>query len=221
MSKLLKNGFSIYKIFLKNKIAMAVMMLVSGVMMFIAALKGNGNDTVAMPLGITLAGAALTFWSFYKVGRIRSEMEALKEAAARENMGLTLFLQISETILYLIVTGLGIFLLINQNFMDKILNLMAGGFTTLNGVLGAINLYKRREQRDLRFWLRTALTVVELVLGPCFIFMSDGIEIGWYVAMGALTTVAGTLEVISALTPEHLKSTVQDGKDIVRIIKEK
>lgn len=221
MSKLLKRGISIYKIFLKNKIAMSLMMLVSGVMMFIAALKGNGNDTVAMPLGITIAGALLSCWSFYKVGRIRSEMDISREDVERENFGAVLFLQIGESLLYLVVAALGIFLLINQDFMDKILNLMAGGFTTLNGVLGIINLYKRRGQRDVRFWLRLALTVVELILGPCFIFMSDSIEVGWYVAMGALTMVAGTLEVISALTPERLKSTMQDGKDIVKIIKEK
>ena len=214
-------GISIYKIFLRNKIAMAVMMLVSGVRMFIAALKGNGNDTVAMPLGITIAGALLTLWSCYKVGRIRSDMEANKEVASRESMGLALFLQVGETVLYLVVAGIGIFLLINQDFMDKILNLMAGGFTTLNAVIGSINLYKRREQRNVRFFGRLVLTIVEYILGLCFIFMSDSIEVGWYVAMGALTMVAGTLEVISALTPEHLRSTVQDGKDIVRIIKEK
>ena len=184
MSKLLKRGISIYKIFLRNKIAMSFMMLVSGVMMFIAALQGKGNDTVAMPLGITVAGALLTFWSCYKVGRIRSEMEANREAADRESMGLALFLQVGETVLYLVVAGLGIFLLINQNFMDKILNLMAGGFTTLNAVIGSINLFKRREQRDMRFWGRLALTIVEYILGLSFIFMSDSIEVGWYVAMG-------------------------------------
>ena len=39
--------------------------------------------------------------------------------------------------------------------------------------------------------------------------------------MGILTTVAGTIEVISALTMDNIKSTVKDGKDIVRIMKEK
>lgn len=219
MSKALKRGLSIYKIFLKNKIAMSVMMLVSGVMMFIAALQGKGNDTVAMPLGITVAGVVFSALSFYRVGRIKSDLDRAEDEGARSTQKIALFTQAAETVLYLIVAGLGIFLLINQSFMDKILNLMAGGFTTLNGVLGVINLYKRREQRNLRFWLRATLTVVELILGPCFIFMSDGIEIGWYVAMGALTMVAGTLEVISALTPEHLKSTMQDGKDIVKILK--
>ena len=220
MSKALKRGLSIYKIFLKNKIAMSVMMLVSGVMMFIAAIQGKGNDTFMMPLGITVAGVVFSALSFYKIGRIKSDLDRTRDENERSTYKIALFTQGAETLLYLVVAGLGIFLLINQSFMNKILNLMAGGFTTLNGVLGTINLYKRREQRNVRFWLRLVLTVVELVLGLCFVFMSDGIEIGWYVAMGALTIVAGTLEVISALTPETIRGTVQDGKDIVKILKD-
>ncbi len=188
--------------------------------MFIAAIQGKGNDTFMMPLGITVAGVVFSALSFYKIGRIKSDLDRTRDENERSTYKIALFTQGAETLLYLVVAGLGIFLLINQSFMNKILNLMAGGFTTLNGVLGTINLYKRREQRNVRFWLRLVLTVVELVLGLCFVFMSDGIEIGWYVAMGALTIVAGTLEVISALTPETIRGTVQDGKDIVKILKD-
>lgn len=199
---------------------MSLMMLFSGVMMFIAALKGNGNDTVAMPLGITVAGVLFTACSFYKIGRMKADLERIEDRKERSAQKTAFFMQVGETLIYVVVAGLGIFLLINQSFMNKVLNLMAGGFTTLNGVLGIIYIYKNRHERDIRRSLKVILTIVELILGPYFIFMSDSIEIGWYVAMGALTTVAGTIEVISALTPESIKSTVQDGKDIVRILKD-
>ena len=221
MSKLLKRGFSIYKIFLKNKIAMAVMMLVSGVMMFVAALQGKGNDTVAMPLGITAAGACLTFWSFYKIGYIRASFGADKTDDERTVSRVAMFSQIGETILYLAVAVVGVFLLLNQDFVNRVLNLMAGGFTTLNGVLGVVALVKMyKNEQNLRFWFKLILTVVELLMGVYFLVNSDMTGGGWYIAMGALTTVAGTIEVISALTPESIRSTMQDGKDIVKILKD-
>lgn len=221
MNKVVTRGFSIYKIFLKNKIAMALMMFIPGVMMLIGALNGRGNDTVAMPLGITSAGAIFTCWSFYKIGRIRADMIYMKEGPQKDDLGMVMFLQVGETLIYLTVVGVGIFLLINQGFMDKVLNLMAGGFTTLNAVIGAIDTYKRREEKNFRWWFKLVLTVVEAVFGPYFVINSDFISTEWYIAMGSLTAVAGAMEVIAALTPDSIKSTIQDGKDIVSIIKEK
>lgn len=195
------------------------MMLVSGVMMFIAALQGKGNDTVAMPLGITVAGAFFTSWSFYKIGYIKSDLDKITDETEHSMQRTALFLQSLETTLYIIVLGVGMFLLLNQGFMNRVLNLMAGGFTTLNGVLGLVNTFRRRQNRDFRWWFKLVLTLIELGIGPYFLIFSDSVEGGWFIAMGALTTVAGTLEVISAITPESLKNTVQDGKDIVRILK--
>ena len=220
MSKLLKRGISIYKIFLKNKIAMSLMMLFSGIMMFIAALQGKGNDTLMMPLGITVAGAGVTFWSFYKIGYIRSDLSKIENENERSLQKMALLTQIAETLIYLVVAAVGVYLLLNQNLMNRVLNLMAGGFTTLNGVIGLVNVLKRLRERNLRFWFKVALTLVELFLGPYFLICCDTVEGGWFVAMGALTMVAGTLEVIAALSPESLRNTVQDGKDIVRILKE-
>lgn len=220
MSKLLKRGISIYLIFLKNKIAMSLMMLFSGIMMFIAALQGKGNDTVAMPLGITIAGAAITFWSFYKIGYIKSELDKIKDEKEHSLVKMSLYMQIGETLIYLIVAGIGVFLLLNQTLVNRFLNLMAGGFTTLNGALGIVKIIRRRNERNGFWWFRVILTVVELILGPYFLISCDSVEGGWFVAMGALTIVAGTIEVITALSPESIRSTMQDGKDIVKILKE-
>lgn len=220
MSKLLKRGIGIYKIFLKNKIAMSLMMLFSGIMMFIAALQGKGNDTFMMPLGITVGGAAVTFWSFYKIGYIKSELDKIEDKNERSLHKMALFAQVAETLIYLVVAAVGIYLLLNQNLMNRVLNLMAGGFTTLNGVIGVVNVVKRCRNRNPAWWLRLLLTAVELFLGPYFLASCDTVEGGWFVAMGALTIVAGTIEVIRALSPESLRNTVQDGKDIVRILKE-
>ena len=220
MSKLLKRGLSVYKIFLKNKIAMSVMMLVSGLMMFVAALQGKGNNTLAMPLGITIAGALITFWSFYRVGYIKANLDKIKDEDERAGAKMLLLMQIGETLIYLVVAAVGVYLLLNQSLVNRVLNLMAGGFTTLNGITGVINIVKRWQERDFRWWLKLVLTIVELVLGPYFLICCDTVEGGWFVAMGALTIVAGTIEVITALTPESIRSTMQDGKDIVRILKE-
>ena len=38
--------------------------------------------------------------------------------------------------------------------------------------------------------------------------------------MGILTTIAGTLEVASALNVKTIKSTIEDGKDIVKTLKD-
>lgn len=220
MNKLVKRGFSAYMVFLKDKLAMALMMFIPGVMMFLGALNGKGNDTVAMPLGITAAGSVFTFWACYQVGRIKTELDHLGERDDRRPMQKALILQILEGMLYLVVMVAGILLLINQGFVNKFLNLMSGGFTTLNGVLGAIKLFKRRDNKNYRWYFRLVLTLVELTVGPYYFFASDSISSGWFMTMAILTMVAGAVEVVSALTPENIRSSIKDGKDIVRILKD-
>lgn len=221
MNKLVKRGISAYKIFLKNKIAMALMMLFSGVMMFIAALNGKGNDTKTMPLAITAGGLVFAFWAFYRLGVLKANLDRLakEERQERESGRHTLILQIGETLLYVAIVGMGIFLLMNGNFMNKILNLMAGGFTTFNGVLGAINAYKYRDNKDFRWKFMLVLMAFELVIGPFFIFAPE-IDITGYIIMGVITTVAGIIEVINTLTMQNIKDTIKDGKDIIHIIKD-
>lgn len=221
MNSLVKRGFGVYRIFLKDKLAMSVMMLVSGVMMFVAALNGKGNDTVTMPLGITLAGAAFTFWSFYRIGYEKSQLDTAETEAERQIGRAAITMQIVETAVYLAVAAVGVFLLINHDFMNMMLNLMAGIFTTINGVTGVVTVAKTREHKDFRWWIKVVLSAVEIIMGPYFIFQANEVNIGWLTAMGVLTSVAGVLEVISALTPESIRSTAKDGQDIIRILKEK
>ena len=224
MDKYVKRGFGAYKIFLKNKLASSVMMFMSGIMMFIGAMNGNGNDTKSLPILITTIGVLLTLYATFRLGYIKARFDMVpKEDSVERNAGLNVILmQCLEILLYMVVAGVGVFLLSNEQFTDKVLNLMSGGFTTLNGVLGAIGLYKSRgeEEMDFKRKLRIGLTVVELILGPVFIFMSDSIGVGWYVVMGALTTVAGLIEVVTALTHENIDSTIEDGKKIVSMIKD-
>lgn len=222
MNKLVKRGLSAYKIFLKNKVASSIMMFMAGAMMFIAALNGHGNDTKSLPTLITSLGTILTLLAVYNLGYTKSNLDKLK-SDNREEKDLTrkaFFSQIVETLIYMLVAGLGIFLLSNEGFTNKILNLMAGGFTILNGVLGAINAYKNRENKDFRWKLMLVLVVFELIVGPYFIIASDSISINGYIIMGALTTIAGIIEVISAFTKENLKGTLNDGKKIVHIMKD-
>ena len=220
MNKLVKRGISVYKIFLKNKIAMSLMMLFSGIMMFIAAINGHGNDTKTMPLMITLAGAGFAFWSLYRLGCIKSDYEKITDRQEKVLQKRAIYLQIGEAAVYIIIAIVGIFLLINESFTDKVLNLMAGGFTTLNGVLGAIKVFKGRELKNFRWKFTLVLTIIELILGPIFIF-APTIDINGYIVMGALTSIAGTIEVISAFTMDNIKNTIKDGKDIARIVKDR
>ena len=220
MNKLVKRGISVYKIFLKNKIAMSLMMLFSGIMMFIAAINGHGNDTKTMPLMITLAGAGFAFWSLYRLGCIKSDYEKITDRQEKVLQKRAIYLQIGEAAVYVIIAVVGIFLLINESFTDKVLNLMAGGFTTLNGVLGAIKVFKGRELKNFRWKFTLVLTIIELILGPIFIF-APTIDINGYIVMGALTSIAGTIEVISAFTMDNIKNTIKDGKDIARIVKDR
>jgi uncharacterized membrane protein HdeD (DUF308 family) len=211
----------VYKIFLKNKIASSVMMFVSGVMMFIAAVNGNGNDTWSLPALITSIGSLLSLWGVFRLGYMKAHYDLIpKTDEEKRKQGLKgLGMQILETLLYMAVAGLGVFLLSNPSLTDKALNLMSGGFTILNGVFGAIYVYKHSEDKDFWWKFRACLTIAEFALGIVFIIMSDSIGVGWYVVMGALTTVAGVIEVVTALTHENIDSTIEDGKRIVSIIK--
>ena len=218
----MKRGLGAYKIFLKNKLASSIMMFMSGIMMFIGAVNGNGNDTRSLPMLITSIGVILTLYAVFRLGYIKAHFDTIpKEDSPQRNAGLKVILmQCLETLLYMAVAGVGVFLLSNQQFTDKVLNLMSGGFTTLNGVLGMIGLYKKRYEIDSWWKFRFGLSVVELVLGVIFIVMSDSIGVGWYVIMGALTTLAGIIEVVTALTHGEIDSTIEDGKKIVSIIKD-
>lgn len=218
MNILVKRGFSAYKIFLKNKVVASIMMLSSGVMMFIGAIQGKGNDVYSLPILITTLGTTLTLWSVFRFGYLKSEYDGFKgtedEVKKRE-----LLAQIGETLVYAAVAGIGVFLLSNHDFTNKALNLMAGFFTTLNGVFNIFTIYKNRETKNLRWEIRLVLMVLELILGPFFLINSDGMDINAYIIMGLLTTVAGTLEIITVSTRENIRGTIKDGKDIVKIIK--
>lgn len=223
MNKLVKRGFNVWKIFLKNRVASSIMMLSGGVMMLIGALQGRGNDTISLPLVITLIGATLAFWSLYRLGYLKANYDNISSdnRGGKELGKKIVLLQIAESLLYVAVSGLGIFLLINTGFTNKVLNLMAGFFTTLNGVLGVISAVKNRDNKDFRWKLMIVVTICELGLGPYFIFGSDHISINGYIIMGALTSIAGVIEVITALTRENIRGTINDGKEIVRVIKGK
>ena len=219
MNRLVTSGFNIWKIFIKNKLASSIMMLMGGAMMLIAAINGKGNDTRSLPLLITFIGLVLSFWSFYRIGVIKNNYDKAKERQIKLIERHLLFSQFFETALYLLVAGVGFFLILNEGFTNKALNLMSGFFSILNGVFGAIYVFKNRENQTLWWKFRIFLTVIEFSLGIYFIFASDNIEIGWYVVMGALTTVAGVIEVVSSFTADNIRSTLNDGKDIVRIVK--
>jgi uncharacterized membrane protein HdeD (DUF308 family) len=220
MNRIVKRGFSAYKIVLRNKLATSIMMLMGGVMMTIGGIQGKGNDTKTMPSAIFAAGAIFTCWAFYRIGFIKASTDKAKgeeRAEARK----ALWLQIGETALYLAIAGLGLFLLLNDGFMNIVLNLMTGGFSILNGVFGGIWLYKNRENHRTFFWrFRLGLTILECVLGPYFIFASNSITPVGFTIMGIITSIAGVIEVFSALTREELEKTMKDGKEIIKTIKE-
>jgi len=220
MNKLLKRGINAWLIFIKNKVAGAVMMLVSGIMMFIAALNGKGNDTKTLPFFILLAGMIFAFWGFYRIGYIKSKYEDSETREEKQLEHHALFSQIGETSLYLIVVTLGVFLLMNESFTDKILNLMAGGFTILNGVFGVIYLIKHKDNKNFGWKFRVGLTLVEFIMGFFFIFASSSIDVGSYMILGSITTIAGIIEVAHAMTRENLENTVRDGKDMIKAFKD-
>ncbi|MBR5389094.1 DUF308 domain-containing protein [Candidatus Saccharibacteria bacterium] len=219
MNTLLKRGLSAYIIFIKNKLAVSLMMLVSGAIMAIAALNGQGNDTKTLPILITAAGVVFSFWSFYKIGYIKANYDKAEDKAQKSVEWRLIALQIIESVAYIVVTVAGIYLLLNESLVDVILNLMVGIFTTFNGIMGVINLLKRLSNRDWRWVVRLILTMFELAVGPYFIIASSAIDIKSLVMMGILTAVAGLIEVIAAFSTQALKDTFKDGKDIVRTLK--
>jgi uncharacterized membrane protein HdeD (DUF308 family) len=195
------------------------MMLVSGAIMAIAAINGHGNDTKTLPILITAAGVVFSLWSFYKIGYIKANYDKAEDKAQKSVEWRLIALQIIESLAYIVVTTAGIYLLLNESLVDMILNLMVGIFTTFNGVMGAISLIKRLNNRDWRWAVRLVLTLFELAVGPYFIIASNAIDIKGLIVMGVLTAVAGLIEVIAAFSTQALKDTFKDGKDIVRTLR--
>ena len=188
--------------------------------MAIGAFNGRGNDTKTMPFAIFAAGAVFSFWAFYKIGYMKASLEKVKREE-RSEARKAFFLQIGETALYLAIAGVGLFLLLNEGFMNVVLNLMTGGFSILNGVFGTMFVVKNREHHATFWWrFRLGLTILEFVLGAYFIFASSTINTVGFAIMGILTTIAGVIEVFSALTKEELEKTMKDGKEIVKTLKD-
>lgn len=219
MNKLVKRGLKAYNIFLKNKLAASLMMFIPGLMMTFAAIQGNGNDTKTLPLMILLAGAVFSFWGFFRLGYSKCVIDRPNNNDDRSGWRRDFFLLMLETVLYLIIAALGVFLLMNESLTNRILNLMAGGFTTFNGIMGAIRAFKGRENKDFRWKFMAVLTLFELGWGIFFLINSENIGIGSYLIMGIITSVAGLIEVISCLNAKTLKDTIEDGKEIVKTMK--
>lgn len=219
VNTLLKRGLSAYIIFVKNKLAVSLMMLVSGAIMAIAALNGHGNDTKTLPIIITAAGVIFSLWSFYKIGYIKANYDKAEDKAQKSVEWRLIALQIIESLAYIIVTVAGVYLLLNESLVDTILNLMVGIFTTFNGIMGVVSLIKRLNNRDWRWVIRLILTIFELVVGPYFIISSSTIDVTGLAVMGILTAIAGLIEVVAAFSAQALKDTFKDGKDIVRTLK--
>lgn len=204
---------------MKNKLIASMMMLVSGVMMAVGALNGRGNDTKTIPILVTSAGVMFSIWAFYRIGYIKANYDKLEDKTQRDIERRVLILQAIEALAYIVVTVAGIYLLLNENLMNLILNLVVGIFTTFNGIMGVISLYKRLNNRNYRWIIRFILTVFELIAGTYFIAMANSIDISGLLVMGILTAIAGIIEVVSAYSKEYLKETVKDGKSAVSTLK--
>ena len=215
MNKLLKRGVGAWLIFIKNRLAGAVMMFISGLMMAIAGFNGNGNDTKTLPGVIAIAGGIFTFWGVYRIGHLKSDMEEEKNRKEKDLKRKTFYLQIVETVIYFIITALGVYLLINESFTNTVLDLMCGGFTILNGVMGTIYVVKHRENKNFSWKFRIGLTVLEFGMGIYFILASNSIDASGYSIMGSITTVAGVIEVFHALKEHALRDAIKDSKNIV------
>lgn len=221
MNKLVKRGLKAYNIFLKNKIAASLMMFIPGVMMTIAALNGNGNDTKSLPLMILVAGEVFSFWSLWRLGYIKANLDKMEDENERKAAWKIFFMQIGEALIYLLIATLGVYLLINEALTNKILNLMAGFFTTLNGVLGAIKVFKGRDNKNFAWKFKLFLTLFELGFGIYFLLASDDINIKSYFVMGLITSIAGAIEVASCFNAKTIRDTLEDGKEIVDTMKGK
>ena len=221
MNKLVKRGLKAYNIFLKNKIAASLMMFIPGVMMTIAALNGNGNDLKSLPLMILIAGEIFSFWSLWRLGYIKANLDKMEDEDERKAGWKLFFLQCGEAAIYLLIAVLGVYLLINEDLTNRILNLMAGFFTTLNGVLGAVKVVKGRDNKNFAWKFKLFLTLFELGFGIYFLIAHADINIKSYLVMGIITAVAGAIEVASCFNAKTLKDTLEDGKDIVDTMKGK
>jgi uncharacterized membrane protein HdeD (DUF308 family) len=219
MNKLLQRGVNAWLIFIKNKLAGAFMMFISGLMMAIAGFNGNGNDTKMLPSVIALVGFILSLWAFYRIGYIKSNFDKLKDREEKVIERKVLIFQIVEAVIYLLVTALGVFFFVNENFTNKVLDLMCGGFTILNGVFGCIYIYKNREKKNFGWKFRIGLTVLEFGMGIYFIIASNSINATGYAIMGSMTTIAGIIEVAHAITRQNIEDAVKDSKDIVKALK--
>ena len=219
MNKLVKRGLKAYNIFLKNKIAASLMMFIPGVMMTIAALNGNGNDLKSLPLMILVAGEIFSFWSLYRIGYVKANLDKMEDEDERKAAWKIFFLQIGEGAIYLAIAAVGVYLLINEDLTNRILNLMAGFFTTLNGVLGAIKVVKGRDNKNFAWKFKLFLTLFELGFGIYFLIAHADINIKSYFVMGLITSIAGAIEVASCFNAETLKDTLEDGRDIVETMK--
>lgn len=195
------------------------MMFISGLMMAIAGFNGNGNDTKMLPSVIALVGFILSLWAFYRIGYIKSNFDKLKDREEKIIERKVLIFQIVEAVIYLLVTALGVFFFVNENFTNKILDLMCGGFTILNGVFGCIYIYKNREKKNFGWKFRIGLTVLEFGMGIYFIIASNSINATGYAIMGSMTTIAGIIEVAHAITRQNIEDAVKDSKDIVKALK--
>lgn len=219
MNKILQRVANAWLIFIKNKLAGAVMMFISGLMMAIAGFNGNGNDTKMIPSLITLIGVMLSLWAFYRVGYIKSEFNQIDDQEEKSLKRKVLIRQVIEAIVYLLVTALGVFFFVNENFTNKILDLMCGGFTILNGIFGCIYIYKNRENKKFGLKFRIGLTILEFGMGIYFILASNSINATGYAIMGSMTTVAGIIEIAHAITRKNIEDAVRDSRDIVKALK--
>lgn len=219
MNKLLQRGVNAWLIFIKNKLAGAFMMFISGLMMAIAGFNGNGNDTKMLPSVIVLVGFVLSLWAFYRIGYIKLNLDKLEDREKKIIERKVLIFQIVEAVIYLLVTALGAFFFVNENFTNKVLDLMCGGFTILNGVFGCIYIYKNRERKNFGWKFRIGLTVLEFGMGIYFIIASNSINATGYAIMGSMTTIAGIIEIAHAITRQNIEDAVKDSKDIVKALK--
>ncbi len=220
MNKLLKRAGNAWLIFIKNKVAGAVMMFISGFMMALAGLNGNGNDTKTLPSVIALFGFIFALWSFFRMGYIKSNFDKEEAREKKAVLRRVFYLQIFESAIYLAITLLGVYLFVNESFTNKVLDLMCGGFTILNGVFGAIYVYKHLDNKNFGWKFRVGLTIIEFGMGLYFILASNSINATGYLIMGSITTVAGIIEIAHAITRENLENTLKDSKDIVKAFKD-
>ena len=226
MSKLLKRGLSAYKIFLNNKLVMSILMFITGLTMAIAGFSGHGNDTKTLPIAIALIGAILSLWSFYRLGYEKHNVDDFDRASVATDDSLTqkksarrlLITQLLESLLYVVVTAIGVALFLNEHFTNQLLNLVTGGFTIFNAILGSINLYSTRNNKTTFWKFMLILTIVEFVMGIFFILASSSVNSTGLALMGVITTIAGLIEVISSLSLRSLKDTVTDGRAILETL---